>query len=221
MTRPVVLSLFDHSGRWSDPWRKTHDVIQCDIQNKPPIDVMELAESPEALPPIDVLLAAPPCTAFTNANRKSWAKYDAGRGGSRLRTKQNESTSTYVALVYAVLVLVQETRPRVWAMENPRVGRIEDLVPELKAIPRWDFYWHNFAGYADVPEKEAEFKWTRIWGNSRRPPERNLPPNRYGGEAGGTKAQTATSRVPAGPNQANIRSMTPQGFARAFYEANR
>ncbi len=218
----VLLSLFDRSGVWSKPWRDAGwEVIQADLQGNPPIDVMELAEHPEVLPRVDALLAAPPCTAFTVANNRNWAKYDAGHGGPA----KNESTAGYVALVYAVLVLVEELKPRVWGMENPVMGRLLSLVPELQSVPVWRFDPWQYAGWADDPASEAHSKGTRIWGNAKRPVEKPVDPKIYGGEAGGLSSQSMISRVPpggrGGVSRANLRAQTPQGFARAFFEANR
>jgi hypothetical protein len=74
----------------------------------------------------------------------------------------------------------------------------------------WYFNPNEFAGW-DAPD-ECYTKKTGIWGNFKIPEKRALPVSgdswimRLGGKSERTK---------------ELRSMTPLGFSRAFYEANR
>lgn len=238
-----VLSLFDYTGEWSAPYLDGgHDVTHVDIKNFVALDINAInsaAIAIEVFGDVDLILAAPPCTDFTTSGAQYWPQKDLdGR------------TAASVEMVLQVLRLVDlytptdpeyldEFGPLTWAMENP-VGRLPTLVPELGQP--WYFDPCDFSGYldlttsdlmeldrirqkggVDVTTEEAEFivmtnaytKKTGIWGNFNPPVKRRVEPvkassqgsytQRFGGKSERTKA---------------ARSVTPTGFAQAFYEAN-
>lgn len=206
MRRPAVISLFDYSGVWAQPWVDDgrFAVYTFDRQRSALEDVFEL--NPDDYADVRLVLAAPPCTHFTVASNRNWPQYDAdGR------------TAASVALVEQTLALIEAWAPAVWALENPKVGRLPRLVPALRDVSHWDFSPWQFAGWADDPASEAYQKSTRIWGTAERPEERPVARADVLGTGG---KQTAVSWVSPGKDRANIRSKTPQGFARAFYAAN-
>lgn len=113
-------------------------------------------------------------------------------------TKPPERLAEAVDVVRACLALVKRTRPAWWALENP-IGRIARCVPELGA-PLLRFDPHD---YGD--------RWTKrtwIWGHFR-PPFKLARP--------GAIDVDVTTRGRHGMRQ---RSVTPPGFAQAFFEAN-
>lgn len=215
---PTLVSLFDLSGTWSNPWKDAGwTVHQVDLQAG--LDVMDL--TPESYRDVDVVLAAPPCTHFTNSSTRHWKAYDAdGR------------TTHSVALVVKTLELVAAWKPRAWALENPP-GRIRTLVPALEGVPRFLFHPHEYAGYLDQSAvdpgpkdtsgervkrafaTERYRKKTVIYGPCICPPKRPLDPL----DSFGT-AQTAITFLPRNAERANLRAVTPKGFSRAFFEAN-
>lgn len=141
------------------------------------------------------ILAAPPCTHFSVSGNQHWPAKDAdGR------------TDEHVALVCRVLQLIYASTPRWWAIENP-VGRIEKLVPELSNVQR---FWFNPCDYGDPYTKK-----TGIWGDFTPP----LPLFATCNPVEPTEG-SKMHLVPPGPERQNIRSKTPAGFARAFFEAN-
>lgn len=88
-----------------------------------------------------------------------------------------------------------------WALENP-VGRLHVWA----GSPAWTFHpWE----YGD-----NQFKRTLIWGTAKRPtPTVTVEPKR-------TKENQRVWRAAPSPERSALRSITPPGFARAFFEAN-
>ena len=190
----TVLSLFDYTGVWSEPYREVGaTVVQVDIQHGS--DVMDPAL--ERLTGVVGILAAPPCTDFANCGARWFAAKDAdGR------------TEASIALVRRTLSLIQFYAPDWWAIENP-AGRIHKLIPELGA-PRFTFQPYEFG--------EPYSKATWLWGSFERPtkgpivkPEgmRNGQPPAWFSKVGGKSIATK-----------NYRSRTSPGFARAFAASN-
>ena len=72
----TILSLFDHTGSWSLPYKKAgYNVITVDIKDG--IDV--LTWDYKAIPKDEVIgiLLAPPCTDFTVSGAQYWPAKDA------------------------------------------------------------------------------------------------------------------------------------------------
>lgn len=196
MDSKVILSLFDYSGRWSKPYKDSgYNVFQVDI--KLGIDILEL--NPEDMPFNSVygILAAPPCTDFASSGAQYWkAKDEDGR------------TSKSLALVDKTLELVKHYNPKFWVLENP-VGRLPKLRPEIGQP--WYFNPNEFAGYLE-DLSECYTKKTGLWGNFNKPEKKPLPVSPEGSwimRLGGKSEKTK-----------ELRSMTPRGFALAFFNAN-
>lgn len=196
----VILSLFDYSGRWCRPYLEAgYNVYQVDI--KLGLDILDL--TPEHMPFDQVygILAAPPCTDFSGSGAQYWKIKD-----------EDGRTVHSLKLVDRVLEFVDFYDPKFWVLENP-VGRLQSLRPRL-GKPYY-FNPNEFAGYlADIDEADAECytKRTGLWGNFNKPEKLALPVSgtswimKLGGKSERTK---------------ELRSMTPLGFAYAFFEANK
>jgi hypothetical protein len=202
----LILDLCGGSGAWSEPYRRAgYDVRLVTL---PESDVR--AYEPPAGPVYGVL-AAPPCTEFAASGARWWAAKDPGRLAEALE------------IVAACLRIVERVRPWFWALENP-VGRLSRyLGPPRYSWQPWEF-------------GDPWVKRTCMWGNhnepERRPVAPSLLPRRYRGESGnhnapgrllalmGVQAWDWVHRLPPAPDRATLRSITPPGFARAFYEAN-
>jgi len=201
----TVLSLFDHSGEWASPYAEAgHNVFTVDMKEGPNVSwvtdindftaakLMEFLEDFSPSGDVDVVLAACPCTHFTVSGAQYWKAKDAdGR------------TQEAVELVHQTLRAIGFLKPDVWALENP-VGRLNKLVPEL-------------ADYGPTYVQPFWFgneysKKTGLWGRFNKDLPRNevepgeSPIMKLGGKSEKTK---------------ELRSITPRGFARAFYEANK
>lgn len=200
-----VLSLFDHSGTWSKPWEDAgYQVITVDIKDTDEdrchiaVDMTSQEWFDEVRDwlidcgiQVDVILAACPCTHFASSGARHFAAKDAdGR------------TDAMVQLVYDTLAVIEFAQPLCWAIENP-VGRIASLIPELGKP--WYFQPCDFG--------HPYTKKTGLWGAFNRdlpttpvePTEGSMMHSQYGGSSERTKA---------------ARSVTPTGFADAFFTAN-
>lgn len=191
--KPLCLSLCDYSGRWSHPWRETHDVACLDIKRGEDIRLIETFDRYDRK--ADVILAAPTCTKFAGSGARHWKSYT------------DEMLIEALALVDSCLRWDWVHKPRVFALENA-VGRLRRWIGPAT----WTFNPYEFAGWADDPDSEAYTKRTCLWGRFALPEKRPVPPVlgsktlKFGGPSERTKT---------------LRSITPDGFARAFYEANK
>jgi hypothetical protein len=138
------------------------------------------------------ILAAPPCTAFAGSGAQYWPDKDAdGR------------TLEGLAIVDACLRVVAMSNASWWALENP-VGRLKRWL----GSPRLIFQPYEFG--------DAYTKRTCLWGrfNENLPktivsPERVCNQGSWVQRLGGKSERTK-----------ELRSVTPQGFANAFFKAN-
>ncbi len=188
----------------------------------------------------DGLLAAVPCDDFANSGARWFADKDAdGR---------TEASMELVYQVERIANLFMPTDPEYyedpdntffWAMENP-VGRIGTLHPEIGD----PFYFEpcEFSGYLDLSRKdiarlnyirakdganvtseEREFiircnaytKKTGLWGDFNR----NIEKNGIEPVKGGPWGNPFMSLGGKSAKTKELRSITPAGFAQAFYEA--
>lgn len=197
----TILSLFDYSGHWPHAYRENgYAVFQVDV--KLGLDILTL--KPEDIPSDQVhgILAAPPCTDFASSGAQYWVAKD-----------QDGRTAHSLAMLDKVSEFVQYFQPEFWALENP-IGRLSTLRPHLGKP--WYFNPHEFAGWcmtSELQEHERYTKKTGLWGQFNRPEKRDLsnnPQNNWIMKLGGKSERTK-----------ELRSMTPTGFSRAFYEANK
>ena len=156
-----------------------------------PTDIRTLEAIKE---PIHGILAAPPCTEF------SFAKHYHGKGNYTHNFKEG------LSIVDACLRFVFVCKPKWWALENPK-GYLRRFlgVPKLTFDP-WEFgdpyqkktdLWGSFTPPVPTHSKpETMIKFSLL-------KSKDIRPEMYG-------ILTRTER----------RAMTPQGFARAFFNAN-
>lgn len=186
----VILSLFDFSGNWPKPYKDAGYDVY-QVDIKHEIDVLSLTkEDILSLGDIHGILAAPPCTDFASSGAQYWKVKDA-----------DGRTEASLALIDKTLEIVDWCQPAFWALENP-VGRLQKLRPQLGAP--WYFQPHWFG--------DPWTKKTGLWGNFNKELPRNdvePDPNSWIMKLGGKSERTK-----------ELRSMTPPGFARAFFQAN-
>ncbi len=227
----TLLSMFDYTGAWAEPFETNGwNVIQVDLKHG--TDVAQFScewimeNFLDGCGTVDGIIAAPPCTDFSYSGAQYWPAKDAdGR------------TAASVHLVLQTVRTVEFLKPDFWALENPR-GRIEKLAPQIGPC-QFTFDPCDFAGWlgdskdradtlrhkapgrltardvAFIKERNLYTKRTHLWGMFNPPEKLRIEPIRctqqgswlqsLGGKGARTKAQ---------------RSITPEGFARAFYEAN-
>ena len=197
----LLISLYDYTGNWSRPYSENGwNVIQVDIKHG--IDIMKWEYQNILVPPcsIVVMLIAQPCTDYALSGAKHfWAKDRDGR------------TEASQQLVAKTKEVKDYFKPDVWALENP-MSRIHKLnrwlgKPRLKFDPFW------YAGYDPIPDNSRYVKKTWLWGDFSLPYPKPVEPisreNPGWRNLGGKSERTK-----------ELRSITPLGFAYAFYEAN-
>jgi len=154
------------------------------------IDILEITREDIPANSIHGILAAPPCTDFAGSGAQYWKAKDA-----------DGRTEASLKLIDKTLEIIDWFDPVFWCLENP-VGRLPKLRPQLGKP--WYF---NPCDFGDPYTKK-----TGLWGKFNRNLEKNpVPPDpnnwimRLGGKSERTK---------------ELRSMTPMGFAYAFFKAN-
>jgi hypothetical protein len=153
----VILSLFDYSGNWSEPYKKAgYNVIQVDKD----LNGQDVRLYNPQLEYVHGILAAPPCTVFSKAS------------GSRPRSDTEMLEA--IGCVDAVLRLVFKLRPQFWALENPQ-GRLKNWLgePRLKFHPfhygdpyqKYTYLWgrFNIPTPAQVEATEGDTTTTKGW----------------------------------------------------------
>lgn len=238
MTKKLLFSVFDHSGNSCEPYREDPEwtVVQIDI--KYGIDVLTwdyIAEFRKhecySVMPAVGLIFGTPCTDYAVSGAKHFADKDAdGRTAkSQLLVAKCKEIIDFFDMLGLLLF---------WQFENP-ISRIHTLNPWL-GKPKLKFNPCDFSGYSVTSEKAFELqqlrslemsaatkeqlkevidaglynKMTWIWGSFKLPLKKQMCAvwkenpgwKLYGGKSERTK---------------ELRSITPKGFCRAFYEANK
>ena len=187
---PVILDLCGGGGTWSQPYADAG-------YDRRVVDVRSGMDVRWFTPPDNVhgILAAPPCTEFAGSGARWWADKPPGLLWEGL------------GIVMACLEIIRKARPKWWALENP-VGRL----PRYIGPWRYTFQPYEYGGWANGGD--AYTKRTCIWGKHRAPVKR---PVELGSDG---QAADRIWRMGPGSERANLRSVTPPGFASAFFDAN-
>jgi len=220
----TLISIFDYSGTCAEPFEDAG--WQCLNIDKQLIDLDDMFNSINPVHYTDIMdmttkwfyenifendievngiIAFPPCTRFTRSGAAHWGKAD-----------QSGETDYYVMLVYRTLAIIDLCKPdNFWYIENP-IGRIAKLVPELQDYRKG--YYQPYQ-YGDPYSKK-----TALYGEFVMPD----PVNQVAPVCSGTKESSLDyyfRTVAKAPDfmkrRSYYRSITPQGFSNAFYEANK
>lgn len=187
----VVLSLFDHSGEWSRPWAEAgYEVFPFDIQDGVDINEFSVEYLNQQFGFSDVFAILAAPPCTDFAS--SGAQFWKAKDADGRTEASNE-------LVRQALRTVEYYKPAVWAMENP-VGRIASL----NGLPE-PLYVFDPAHFGDPYTKK-----TLLWGNF----ETSLPL----APVEPTEGSKITEKISG--RDKNARSLTPEGFAYAFFMAN-
>lgn len=151
-----VLDLFAGSKGWSDPWlSRGHTVMTLDNDPIYEADITESilewdAASLKSFKP-DVILASPPCEAFSMMNvSKNWGSPYKGEGP----IAKSELAVMGLWLVERTREVIEELDPQFFVIENPRAKlRKLELLDDLPRVTVW--YCH----YGDVRAKPTD-----LWG---------------------------------------------------------
>lgn len=209
----VLLSLFDHSGNASLPYRKNGWVVfQMELKHgcnlltfdwKAFIDMILLSNDVECIG----IIAPAPCTDYAISGAKHFAAKDAD-GRTVISQLLVEVTKQIIDYCEATGKL------QFWYMENP-MSRIHKLNPWMGEV-KFKFNPCDFAGHnktSEDCERDRYNKMTWLWGMFNKPLLNRLEPvykenpgwKLYGGKSERTK---------------ELRSITPMGFCWAFYKKN-
>lgn len=188
-----ILDLCSGTGAWSKPFADAgYEVVYCDLKHGQ--DVRSFV-----LPTGDYygVLAAPPCTEFAISGSRWWANKSP-----HLLLEAKE-------IVYCCLSLIKEANPQWWALENP-AGRLRKSVPEV-GKPNFSFQPYE---YGDPWQK-----LTFIWGTVDKPlvtaTQEDIEDVRM---FNNTILDMSPWRLGPAEDRAEQRSITPPGFAQAFYD---
>lgn len=191
MTLPIVLDLCGGTGSWSAPYERSGK-YEVWIVSLPEWDVRDFAvKMGEFMDTRHVrgVLAAPPCDHFAAVGARYWKEKDAdGR------------TADAIEVVNACVHIVRKTRPKWWALENPkgRISKLCNVGPARLSIQPWE--------YGDPWTKR-----TILYGRFTPPKKSPVKPK------GMMPALLKSGDAATGKTE---RSVTPPGFAQAFFEAN-
>lgn len=194
----IILDLCGGTGAWSKPYKDAGYDVR--IITLPEYDIERY------IPPEDVhgILAAPPCTMFSRARTT---------GGERDFEKAMSVVKACLRIIWDVQYR-SHFQLKFWALENPR-GHLQRFLgrPVFKFQP-----WH----FGDRYSKE-----TWLWGFFNNPKPKNITPLT---QTDIFKSRNNTRKLPEipedyirDPDMKTIqiqRSITPSGFAEAFFKAN-
>lgn len=211
--RKLILDLCGGTGSWSEPYRASgeYDVIVVDPEYKGKGRITETVEEfcdRELIPgSVHGVLAAPPCTEFASSGACWW---------ERKEEKNPKYLEEALGTVFACLEVVKKTEPKWWILENP-VGRLSSLLgPTKMKFDPWEF-------------GDPYTKKTCLWGEftvpvrspveSCRTEERHNDPKSFF-ERNSPNIARYINSFEGGLSRSALRSITPPGFARAFFRAN-
>lgn len=189
----IILDLCGGTGAWSKPYADAgYDVRVITL----PEDVRLVKRPTES---IHGILAAPPCTMFASSGAR-WQRTD-------------EQIIEALSMVDACLRLVMVCKPVFWALENP-IGKL------VRYLGKPMMYFQP-SDYGDPYTKR-----TCLWGNFKMPiktPCECVPETRANSPGHNSPERRFPSKMhllPPSADRSTLRSITPAGFARAFFEAN-
>ncbi len=198
----LLISLYDRTGNWSRPYREAGwTVMQIDIQNGWNVYNWDFRNTDVRGYEKIIVLAAAPCTDYAVSGAKHFEEKD--RDG---RTAESQN------LIKHTKDIIDFFNPHAWSLENPKT-RIHKLNPWIGQRPKYVFNPCDFAGYSPNPDDDRYNKETWLFGKFNDPVKKRLEPftkeSPIWRDHGGKSLETK-----------NARSITPLGFAYAFYEQN-
>jgi hypothetical protein len=239
---PAIFSLCDYSGNWPSEFEaKGYPVVLFDLKHGDNI----IEKQHEVLTcgkffdyKILGILASPVCTDFTVSGAQYWKSKD-----------KDGRTNESLKLVDACLEIIEVLKPKWFAIENP-VGRLSTLRPQIgppryyfnpcdfagyldeNNIPENISFANEIRDKAELglplSKEMVEFsvfnnlytKKTGIWGTSTIPQQKYIAPIRFKAKNGDYYSPVHWYSGGKSERTKTLRSMTPLGFAKAFYQAN-
>jgi len=191
--RKIILDLCGGTGSWSKPYQEAGYDVR--VVTLPDYDIRDY------IPPENVygVLAAPPCEEFSSA------KHFHGKGNY----KHDYIKGLEIVSACMRIILTCRRTLKFWALENPATGSLKKWLGEPDFIfTPWEF-GDNYQ------------KVTALWGDF------TLPNKTVSKKPAGIKKFSMLKSKEIFPEYYGIysrqvrRAITPQGFAQAFFEANK
>ena len=199
MSSNLLISLYDHSGNASRPYKEAGwQVVQVDIKNG--IDIMTWDYTGIKADRVGIIIMQP-CTCYALCGNRHKV--------SRLNNGEFEQSQLLVAKSKEI---IDYFNPFFWQLENPKTD-IHKKNGWIGQRPKFVFNPCDFAGYDPDPECSRYNKETWLFGKFNDPVKKRIDPiekdNPGWKNLGGKSERTK-----------ELRSITPLGFAYAFYESN-
>ncbi len=200
----IILDLCGGTGAWSRPYADAgYDVRVITLPENNVVDY---------IPPENIysILAAPPCTEFSPA--KGWGK-DVER-----------DFEVGMSIVNACMRIILTANPKFWCLENPTGFLHKWLYQPQYTFQPWFFgdpWTKNTALWGDFNEPLIIYdKWRAVPKNENLyiRPGRGKPSIAFLHKSAARDCFPDLDHEPE--NDAEFRSITPPGFAKAFFEAN-
>jgi len=188
----IIIDLCGGTGAWSQPYKEAgYDVRLVTL----PDNDVRLYEPPDC---VYGILAAPPCTMFSFA---------------RTRAKTPRDFKEGMECVIACLNIIWKCRHKnklaFWALENP-TGYLRQFLGK----PPFTFHPYDFG--------DRYTKRTDLWGYYTIPQKTPVDLNQQELQLSYSNSRKLPSISDfTGSRNTDRRAITPPGFARAFFEANR
>lgn len=217
--KPIIISVFDWSGAWSEPYAKAgYRVLMIDL--KWGIDAMNWDYTTIPMHLVKGVLLAPPCTHYTVSGAQYWKEKD--QDGRTLQMNRLVEKALQIAEYFCT------EEDDFWVMENPvgrlarmlrgeyRAGEWEIMVPDsLKAIVVQPAYKFDPCDHGDAWTKK-----TLLWGKFNKPKRNKVAPIYKLAKNGDRYSPIHMATGGRNDRAQSLRSITPPGFAKAFFEAN-
>ena len=188
----IIYDLCGGTGSWSKPYKDNGYTVRL-IDIKDGNDIRWLRKPKEI---VHGVLAAPPCTHFAHCGATWWEEKD--RDGRTLND---------IAIMDACIRFIFAVNPVWWVLENPW-GRMVDFL----GSPIMKFHPYE---YGDPYQK-----LTYLWGKFNCPKKKIVKVPLKDSKEHGVDVYLGITHMAYGKRSA-LRSVTPPGFAAAFFEANR
>lgn len=229
-SKKIILDLCGGTGSWSKPYREHPEIYDVRLITLPDYDVRRVSFGDNAICFYDEkgkaelqflkqqiygILAAPPCTMFSFARTKAKKPRDLAKG--------MECVNACLSIIRETMEIRQDTKKKkcslkFWTLENPN-----GFLKYILGKPAFEFNPYEFGdGYK---------KRTMLWGWFNEPkkkigkilvdaPYHSLNPEKM------KKFDMLASREIAPEMFGKLtrqerRSITPAGFAKAFFDSNR
>jgi hypothetical protein len=189
----IIYDLCGGSGSWSKPYKKAGYIVRI-VDIKHGQDVRNLKIPPF---PIHGILAAPPCTHFAKVGNRWWSEKDAdGR------------TLEGLSILDACIRFIYIAKPLWWCLENPS-GRLSSFLD------------HPVMTFHPCDYGDPYRKLTCLWGKFKKPEKNPVKPiDAKSNENCIDRYIQDVCGITLTKEREESRSITPPGFAQAFFEAN-